>query len=78
MLLFKRFWPRFLRIERAYATYVKLGSDVTDERTVFYNGRVAHKHAFISAISQISKLSLNQLKRFIEFLTTIVIHYLSF
>uniref|UniRef100_A0A0N5ADY4 Nuclear receptor domain-containing protein n=1 Tax=Syphacia muris TaxID=451379 RepID=A0A0N5ADY4_9BILA len=66
MILFKHFLPRYLRIERAFATYLKLGPDTTDERTVFYNGIIAHKSSYTMFLSNISKLSEDEIKRFVS------------
>uniref|UniRef100_A0A0N5ADY5 Nuclear receptor domain-containing protein n=1 Tax=Syphacia muris TaxID=451379 RepID=A0A0N5ADY5_9BILA len=61
MLLFKHFWPRFLRLERAFATYIKLGSDITDQRTLLYNGSVAHRN-FLFRTQETSWTPLKLLK----------------
>lgn len=38
-IIFKKFWLSFARLERGYETYRVLGDDVSDTRTVLYNGQ---------------------------------------
>ena len=38
-IIFKKFWLSFVRLERGYETYRVLGDDVSDTRTVLYNGQ---------------------------------------
>ncbi|KAE9554550.1 hypothetical protein FO519_002254 [Halicephalobus sp. NKZ332] len=38
-IIFKKFWLSFARLERGYETYRVLGDDVSDTRTLLYNGQ---------------------------------------
>ena len=63
LIVFRHFWPRFEKLDRAYVSYKLLGDNPQDNRIVCLDGVITKWPYKISRVQEVSDMSEEEIKK---------------